>query len=176
MNILKTTLLSILTAACLSVQLLPRPMNLEFTSVIVFVTGMVFGGLFGALLGASVMFVNGFLSPYGFAGIALPFQVIGMASIGVVGGLYSKMTKFNLSKEGFIETAVLGAFLTFSYDVFTNMSIAVWIAFSGVPFPQAFLVALIPGAIPLVIHVVWNTALFGALTVPLVNTMRKMLG
>jgi len=151
-------------------------MNLEFTSVIAFVTGMVFGVLFGALLGASVMFVNGFLSPYGFAGIALPFQVVGMASIGVVGGLYSKMAKFNSSKGGFIETAVLGAFLTFIYDVFTNIGIAFWIAFSGVPFPQALLVALIPGAIPLVIHVIWNTAVFGALTVPLVNAMRKMLG
>jgi hypothetical protein len=176
MNILKITLLSILAAACLSVQLLPRPMNLEFTSVLVFVTGMVFGVLFGALLGTSVMFVNGFLSPYGFAGIALPFQVVGMASIGVVGGLYSKMAKFSFSKGGFIETAILGAFLTFIYDVLTNMSIAVLNAFSGMPLRQALLVALIPGASPMVMHVVWNTALFGALTVPLVNAMRNILG
>jgi hypothetical protein len=174
MNILKITLLSVLAAACLSVQLLPRPMNMEFTSVIVFVTGMVFGVLFGALLGASVMFVNGFLSPYGFAGTVMPFQIIGMASIGVVGGLYSKMAKFNLSKGGFVETAILGAFLTFIYDVITNLGIAV--SGSGMPFPQAFIFFLITGAVPSAIHVIWNTALFGALTVPLVKAMRNMLG
>jgi hypothetical protein len=174
MKILKITLLSILAAACLSVQLLPRPMNLEFTSVIVFVAGMVFGVLFGALLGTSVMFVNGFLSPYGFAGIILPFQIIGMTSIGVAGGLYSKMAKFSLSKGGFIETAILGAFLTFIYDVVTNVGTAVSI--SGLPFPQALILVLITGAVPSVIHVGWNTVLFGGLVAPLVNAMHKMLG
>jgi hypothetical protein len=164
MKILKITLLSILAAACLSVQLLPRPMNLEFTSVIVFVAGMVFGVLFGALLGTSVMFVNGFLSPYGFAGIILPFQIIGMTSIGVAGGLYSKMAKFSLSKGGFIETAIL----------VTNVGTAVSI--SGLPFPQALILVLITGAVPSVIHVGWNTVLFGGLVAPLVNAMHKMLG
>ena len=176
MNTIKITLLSVLSATCLSVQLLPRPMNLEFTSVIVFVTGMIFGVFFAGMVGGSVMFVNGFLSPYGFAGIALPFQIVGMAIIGVVGGIYSKMADSKLSKEGFIETAVLGAFLTFTYDVVTNVSAAVPITLSGVPFSQALIIVFVRGAIPSAIHIGWNTALFGLVTGPLVSTMQKMLG
>lgn len=172
MNTQKLALISVLTAVCLGIQLLPRPMNIEFTSLITFVTGVMFGGFFGALLGTLVMFVNGFLSSYGFAGVVLPFQIVGMVIIGGVGGLYAKMGTGRLS-AGLMETAVLGAFLTFVYDVVTNVGTAVWLTLSGVPFPQACIVALISGAIPSVIHVGWNASLFFAVTVPLMNAMQK---
>ncbi len=151
-------------------------MNLEFTSLIIFVSGMVFGSIVGGLLGALVMFVNGFLSPYGFAGVVMPFQIAGIGLIGVVGGLYARMANGRPSAEGFAEAAILGAFLTFVYDVITNVGTAVFIMLSGLSFPQALAAALISGALPSAIHVVWNTALFGFVTVPLVNTMHKMLG
>ena len=174
LNTERLALLSVHTAVCLGLQLLPRPMNLEFTSVISFVTGMVFGSFFGALLGGSVMFANGFLSPYGFAGIVLPFQIASMALIGVAGGIYSKTTTNKLSAGNFVETVVLGAFLTLIYDVVTNVGTAVYLA-SSMPFSEALIAALIMGAIPSVMHVVWNTFLFGAATVPLVNAMQKTL-
>jgi len=170
----RLALLSVLTAVCLGLQLLPRPMNLEFTSLISFVTGMVFGSFYGASLGALIMFVNGFLSPYGFAGVVLPFQIAGMVLIGVVGGLYARMATGKLSSENFVETLVLGAFLTFVYDVVTNVGTAVYLA-SSLPFHEALIAVLIAGAIPSIIHVVWNSFLFGAVTFPLVNAMQKAL-
>ncbi len=174
MNTQRLALLSILTAVCLGLQLLPRPMNLEFTSVISFVTGMVFGSFFGALLGGSVMLANGFLSPYGFAGVVLPFQITGMALIGVAGGLYSKTATDKMSAGRFGEAMILGAFLTLAYDVVTNVGTAVYLA-PSLPFPEALIVALVMGAIPSAMHVAWNFFLFGAVTVPLVNAMQKTL-
>lgn len=175
MNTKKLALISILIAVCLGIQLLPRPMNLEFTSLFVFVTGIVFGGFAGAALGALVMFVNGFLSPYGFAGVVLPFQILGMVLIGVVGGLYAKMWAGKVSATGFAETVVLGAFLTFIYDVITNVGTAVFLASGRMPLPEALVLVLITGAIPSIMHIVWNSFLFGTVTVPIVNAMQKTL-
>jgi hypothetical protein len=175
MQTLKLTLLSVLIAACLGLQLIPRPMNLEFTSLFCFVTGMVFGILYGAGLGASVMFINGFLSPYGPAGSVLPFQIVGMVMIGAVGGLYGKMAGSKLSLGNSVEPLVLGAFLTFVYDVITNVATALFLQGPVLSFAQALMVALVTGAVPSLIHVVWNTFLFGAVTIPLVNSMQRTL-
>lgn len=168
----RIALLSILSALCLGIQLLPRPMNLEFTSVIAFTTGMVFGSVFGGSLGAAVMFVNGFLSPYGAAGVVLPFQIVGMTLVGIVGGLYARTANGRFSAVGFFEVAVLGAFLTFIYDVVTNIGTAFYL---DLPFNEAIVAALISGIPASIIHIAWNTSLFGTVTVPLVNTMKKMI-
>ena len=171
----RLALLSVLTALCMGIQLLLRPMNAEFTSLISFATGMVFGSLYGASLGILVMFVNGFLSPYGFAGVVLPFQIIGMGSIGLVGGLYARITHKGMRAGAFIEAAVLGAFLTFIYDVLTNVGTAVHFTLTGMPFSEALVAALVSGALPAAFHVVWNAVLFGTVSVPLVNAMHEML-
>ncbi len=175
MRAAQLALISILFAACLGIQLVPRPMNLEFTSLITFATGMVFGSVFGASLGATVMFINGFLSPYGTAGVALPFQIAGMMLIGIAGGLYAKISSGGFSAGWFFEAAVLGAFLTFIYDVVTNISMAVLLSLTGLPFHEALMAALITGIVPSIIHIVWNTALFGAVTIPMVNAMKKVM-
>jgi len=175
LNTQRLALLSVLGALCLGIQLLPRPMNLEFTSLIVFSVGMVFGGLYGSALGALVMFLNGFLSPYGFAGVVMPFQIAGMVLIGASGGVYAKMANGRMAAGGFVEAAVLGAFLTFIYDLITNMGTAVFISMSGVRFPEALVSALVLGAIPAVIHTGWNAVLFLTVNVPLVNAMHRML-
>lgn len=175
MDTRRLALLSVLTALCLGIQLLPRPMNVEFTSLIAFATGMVFGSLYGSSLGILVMLANGFLSPYGFAGVVLPFQVVGMGSIGLAGGLYKRMTDETTKPRAFAEAAILGVFLTFIYDVLTNVGTAVFFTLSGMPFHEALITALILGAVPAAIHVAWNAALFGTVTVPLVSAMHGML-
>jgi len=174
MNTQRLALLSVLAAVCLGLQLLPRPMNLEFTSLISFVTGMAFGSLLGAMLGALVMFINGFLSPYGFAGVVLPFQIAGIVLVGATGGLYARITTYKWSAGNFMETMVLGASLTFIYDVVTNVGTAVYLA-SSMPFSEALITALVMGAIPSAMHIVWNAVLFAGVTVPLVNAMQKTL-
>jgi hypothetical protein len=159
-----------------SIQLTPRPPNVEFTSLIVFLVGAVFGVSFGVALGVLVMFVNGFFSVWGFAGLMLPFQAAGMALVGIGGGLYGRARGGSYDVWSCIEAAVLGAFLTLVYDVVTNFGVAVSYMLVGVPILLAFVNTIISGALFLVIHVVSNTAVFGVIFVPLTNTLQKVLG
>jgi len=156
--------------------LTPRPPNVEFTSLIVFLVGAIFGISFGATLGILVMFINGFFSPWGFAGLMLPFQVTGMVLVGIGGGLYRR-TRGGLYDTGsYFETAVLGAFLTLVYDIITNFGVAVSYMLLGIPILPAFITAIIYGALFSVIHVVSNTAVFGVAFFPLTNALQKLLG
>jgi hypothetical protein len=158
-----------------AIQILPRPPGLEFTSLLTFSTGAVLGSILGASLGVVVMLANAFLSPYGLAGINMPFQMLGMGIIGTIGGLY-KMDN-NGKARFFAETAVLGAFLTFVYYLITNMGFAITVALvSRISIFEAVAVAQVTGAIVTLFYVVSNTVLFGAGAVPLVNAMRKLLG
>jgi hypothetical protein len=156
--------------------LTPRPPNVEFTSLIVFLVGAVFGVSLGGVLGVLVMLINGFFSPWGFAGLMLPFQVTGMAITGVGGGLYKRATAGSYSARSCIETAVCGAFLTLLYDIITNLGVAVSYALIGMPIYVAFASAIISGALFSLIHVVSNTAVFGIAFVPLTNSLQKLLG
>jgi len=164
----RITLLSVIAASCIAIQLTPRPPNVEFTSVITFTVGIVFGSVFGATLGALVMLVNGFLSPWGFCGLSMLFQMVGMAIVGFVGGLFKKITNEGTARLC-VEAAVLGAFLTFVYDIITNVGFAV--AF-GIP----LIAALITGIVFSLIHVSSNTILFGFLAIPLSYSIRNFLG
>ncbi len=170
----RITLLSIMAAACIAIQLIPRPPNVEFTSVITFTVGVVFGSVFGATLGALVMLINGFLSPFGFGGLLVPFQMLGMTIIGFVGGLFKEFGIFKkITTEGTarlcVEAAVLGAFLTLVYDIITNAGFAVTF---GVP----IIAAILTGVALSVIHVSSNTILFGFLAIPLSYAMQNVLG
>jgi hypothetical protein len=170
------SLFVVLAALCLGIQLTPRPLNVESTSLIVFLTGAVLGVTFGAGLGSLVMFINGFLSPYGFAGLLLPFQMIGMALVGVGGGLYGRSSGGSYDSVSCVEAAVLGAFLTLIFDVLTNLGWAVPMMLEGQPILLAFVSVLVSGAFPSLVHVVSNTVFFGAAFVPVTSAVRKLLG
>jgi len=169
-------LLIILAALCLGMQLTPRPPNVEFTSLVVFLVGAVFGTSFGVALGILVMFVNAFFSPWGFAGLMLPFQVAGMMLVGVGGALYGRTKNGLYNARSCIEAAILGAFLTLVYDVITNFGVAVSYMLVGMPLLLAFVSAIISGAIFSVIHIVSNVVVFGLIFFPLTNTLQKLLG
>jgi len=156
--------------------LTPRPPNIEFTSLVVFLVGAVFGISFGATLGILVMLINGFFSPWGFAGLMLPFQVAGMVIVGIGGGLYRRTRGGSYDASSCVEAAVLGAFLTLVYDIITNFGVAISYMLIGMPILQAFITAIISGAIFSAIHVVSNTAVFGIIFFPLTNTLQRLLG
>ena len=170
LRIRKVAVLAVMTALCVGLQLTPRPPNIEFTSIICFFTGFLYGPIFGISLGALTMFINGFLSPYGNAGVIMPFQVLGMALIGLAGGVYRRSLHSMPSPRWFsIEVAFLAAFLTFSYDMITNVAYAflfdVDLAFaivSGVPFT--------------IIHIVSNIVLFGTTLLGLVKVTQNVTG
>jgi hypothetical protein len=122
------------------------------------------------------MSINGFFSPWGFAGFVLPFQVIGMVIIGIAGALHERARVGSDKVRSCVETAVIGAFLTLVYDVVTNLGFALSYALAGTPFYLAIVGAIISGSLFSVIHVVANAAVFGAIFVPLTSTLRKLLG
>ncbi len=165
----------VLAALCIGIQLTPRPF-VEFTSLIVFLTAAVLGVSFGVGLGVLVMLINGFVSPWGVAGLLLPFQVIGMATVGVGGGLYRRSRGGSYDANSYAETAVLGAFLTLGYDVITNFGFAITLMLMGQPIFLAFISALMSGAVFSVVHVVSNAVLFGAAFVPVTNALQELLG
>jgi len=167
--------MAVLGVLCLVIQLAPRPPNVEFTSLFTFLTGFVFGPIVGGLFGAFVMFVNGFLSPWGFAGLNMPFQMAGMALTGLAGGIYRKFARETFRMEFCLEAAILGAFLAVLYDLITNFGYAVFQTLSGVPFGKAFLIALAYGTPFSIIHVISNTAVFGFAFFPMVKAANKML-
>lgn len=169
-----------MAALCTALQILPRPTGLEFTSILTFTAGVVFGSVFGVSLASVVMLVNGFLSPFGFASINLPFQILGMGLIGAVGGFY-KMEKDGTARF-VLETAIIGAFLTFIYYLITNAAFALYLALSPsqpgqaqVPFIEALTIVQVTGVPFTSAYVVTNAFLFGVGTVPIVNSMRKIL-
>jgi hypothetical protein len=161
---------------CIGIQLTPRPGNVEFTSLITFIVSAVLGMSFGVGLGVLVMFVNGFLSPWGVAGLILPFQIIGIAVVGIGGSLYRRSRSNSYDATSCVETAVLGAFLTLIFDVITNFGFAVTQMLAGQPILLAFIAALVSGALFSLLHIVSNTVLFGAAFVPVTNAMQRLLG
>lgn len=175
MNCRRIALLSVLSALCIGIQLTPRPPNVEFTSLICFVVGFMFGAVLGAVLGALTMFINGFLSPWGVAGVVMPFQMAGMALIGFTGGVYRRVLGKNYvevkdpPKILNIEVSFLAAFLTLFYDVTTNIG---WALPYGVP----IIVALVQGVWFTVVHVASNTVFFGSAFFILVRVISSLLG
>lgn len=168
-------LLSVLFAVTTSLQVVPRPLGVEFTSLITFSTGVVFGGIIGASLGFFVMFVNAFLSPWGLASLNMPFQMLGMSIIGAVGGFYKIDQGGNA--RFYAETAILGAFLTFIYYLITNVGYAIYFSLflSRISILEALVLVQVTGVVFTIIYMVTNIFIFGVGAVPLVNAMRKIL-
>ncbi len=175
-NSREITLLSIFTALCLGIQLAPRPANVEFTSLFTFLIGFIFGSRTGALFGSFIMFINGFFSPWGFSGLNMPFQISGMAFIGIVGGVYKKyFLSTQTSAEFVAEIAVLGGFLTVIYDLITNLGVALQFALTGAPIPWAIFSALAWGMPFSILHVGSNILVFGGAFFPLIKALNKAI-
>lgn len=176
LNTRQMALLSVLTAVSLGIQLAPRPPNVEFTSLFAFIVGILYGSLVGGFFGGFVMFVNGFLSPWGFAGLMMPFQIVGMATIGFAGGIYKRYVVGVHSAQVCVEVAVLGAFLTLLYDITTNVGVAVSLALTGTPQHIALISAFSMGAPFSLVHIVSNIALFGSGFIPLIKAIQRVPG
>jgi len=174
-SVQKVALLCVLTAVGLVVQLFPRPPNVEFTSLLTFVVGVMFGTAVGVASGGLIMFVNGFLSPWGFAGLIMPFQMAGMAIAGVTGGIYRRYLPNPTQAWFFVEAAVLGAFIALIYDVITNIGVAFSFVMAGTSPHLALFSALSWGAPFSLIHVVSNTVVFGAIFLPLTRALHNLL-
>ncbi len=170
---LKIALISILIAVCVCIQLTPRFANVEFTSFIIFIIGVLSGSYLGLFSGIVVMLVNGFLSPWGYAGINLPFQMVGMSVAGLTGGLYRKHLPAQDYGTFCFEAAVLGALIAFTYDLITNFGFAVWVTSSGIPSGISLIMVFVSGALFSLVHVVSNTIIFGTFFLPFIKVYDK---
>lgn len=173
----KLALFGILAALCLAIQLTPRPPNVEFTSFFTFTVGVIFGVFYGGFFGCFVMFVNGFLSPYGFAGLIMPFQMVGMAIAGILGGVYRRLIPEGIHSARFCtETAIVGAIIALIYDLVTNVGVGLWFVGGGTDFALAMLMAIAYGVFFSIVHILSNTAVFGILTLPSIKALNDLVG
>ena len=147
---------------------------MEFTSLFAFTVGFMFGSIMGAFFGSFIMFVNGFLSPWGFGGLNMPFQMCGMGIIGAVGGLYRKHLQIPRMTNFYAEVAVSGAVLTVVYDFITNFGVAISYIIAGMNPTLAVITAIGYGAPFSLIHVGSNIAVFGIAFFPLIKALNQI--
>jgi len=174
MNTRQLALISLLTAFCVGLQLTPRPPNVEFTSLTSFTIGVAFGVWAGAFVGGMTMFVNGFFSPWGHAGLNIPFQVAGMLFAGVLGHIYRMFAPNKYSSTRFcLEAGVLGAFIALVYDLITNVGVGVQFILAGVDPALALFSAIAYGSFFSLVHIVSNGAVFGFLWLPFAKALNN---
>jgi len=175
MNTHQLALLSLLTSLCVGIQLTPRPPNVEFTSLISFTVGAAFGSWAGAFLGGLAMFINGFFSPWGHAGLNMPFQVVGMAIAGILGRVYRIFAPKELNSARFcLETAILGALIALIYDLITNVGVGFQFVLAGVDPTLALFSAMAYGSFFSLIHILSNSAVFGFLWLPFTSALNSL--
>jgi hypothetical protein len=133
------------------------------------------GALVGALFGSFVMLVNGFLSPFGFGGLNIPFQMVGMIIAAVFGGIYGRFTRnIRFGTNFFLETAVLGAFIALVYDLITNLGVGVQLILTGENSYLALFTAVAIGSFYSLVHIVSNSVVFGVLFLPVTNALNNL--
>ena len=174
MNTQRLGFFIVMTALCLALQIAPRPPNVEFTSFFSFVVGLAEGAVIGAFFGSFVMLINGFVSPYGFGGLNIPFQMAGMIIAGVLGGMYRRFTpKIDFSAKFSLETAVLGALIALVFDLITNVGYGMQLILTGESLSLALFTAIAYGAFYSLLHIISNSVVFGALFLPIMNALNS---
>ena len=145
-----------------SLMLVP---NIELITVIVFMSGLMLGWRWGALVGGTAIFIYSGLNPMG-SGLSFPplffMQILGMVITGFTGGLFSR---FFLEKEtnifSLITLGLLGFICTFIYDFLTLISypLSAGLGLSGM------IAALVKGIGFTLLHEISNTIVF-VVTIP----------
>jgi len=188
-------LISVFSALCVVIgyikisSLFSLPNVVEFTAVLVFVSGLMFGWVVGALDGAiSVAIITlipyPLTSPAAFLFVTPPILLavmIGLGALyGIVGGILGKRYSVKkMSRRMVVELAFLGFLLTFTYDVLGSVGfyLAYSIYYSSVW--EAILWTFIPTfymPYPPIIHTFTNTVIFALLVPPLVKAIGRLQG
>ena len=145
-----------------SLMLVP---NIELITVIIFMSGLMLGWRWGALVGGTAIFIYSGLNPMG-SGLSFPplffMQILGMAITGFTGGLFRS---FILEKESNIFSLIilglLGFICTFIYDFLTLISypLSAGLGLSGM------IAALVKGIGFTLLHEISNAIVF-VVTIP----------
>jgi uncharacterized membrane protein len=141
--------------------------NVEVSSVMVFLSGFLFGLTTGALTGLVSMTIFEIWNPWGPFIPPIGVAVIGCTIlIGVVGGITGKNVQYTETYDSkwFLGPGIIGVFLTVFYDLVTSFA-------SSVTWGAPFSVILVFGLPFTLIHVISNGILFGALTPPIAKVV-----
>jgi LytS/YehU family sensor histidine kinase len=187
-------LISVFSAVCIvvgygkDVALASFPGLVEFMTVLIFVGGLLFGYVVGALIGAISMTVY-MLIPYAITHPAafltmispvLLTVMIGLGALfGYVGGLLGKRyTPMKINSRLLAEMALWGFMLTFFYDVMGSVGFYIAYPIFYTSVWEAIYLTFIPLYLPYppIIHTFTNTMVFAFLVPPLVKALRNCPG
>jgi uncharacterized membrane protein len=141
--------------------------NVELSSVMVFLSGCLFGPFIGAIVGFIAMSIYQMWNPWGAFIPPIGAAVIGCTIvIGIVGGIIgSALNRLAYSDDRWILLPCLfGILLTLFFDLVTNFAYTVGF---GIPFT----IAIATGLPFMIVHIVSNAILFGLLTQPVTRAI-----
>ena len=164
----RVALVSIMTALALvgSYVFVAIP-NVELGSVVLFITGLVFGIEIGLATMLITTVIFGMINPWGAAVPAILLsQVIAWAIVVITGYLVGLSKTPEKHKQSYL--GVLGFLVTLIFDLITNLGYSI-----GVSIPYS--IALVTGFPYLVIHVVSNMIIFSQGIPPIEKIIRNNL-
>jgi LytS/YehU family sensor histidine kinase len=144
--------------------------NIELSSVMVFLSGVLFGPVIGALVGFTAMLIYQLWNPWGPFVPPIGLAIIGCTLfIGIIGGILGKaLNQIEYSDtRWFLLPILFGILLTLFFDLVTDI---VYSLSFGVP----LVVALVTGLPFMLIHIVSNATLFGLLTQPVTRAIDQL--
>ena len=144
--------------------------NVELSSVMVFLSGFLFGPFIGAFVGLIAMSIYQLWNPWGAFNPPIGIAVIGCTIvIGIIGGIIGSALKrlAYTDNRWFLLPGLFGILLTIFFDFTTNFAYSV-------SFGLPFIVTMITGFPFMVVHIVSNTILFGLLTQPVTQAVDQL--
>ena len=163
-----------MTAVCVSLgYMLAGIPNVELMTITTFVAGYLLGPGLGALVGAISITLHSVFNPLG---AALPplllAQIAGFSVVGVTGGLLGPVVARMERRIGaLLVCAILGFVLTLFYDVLSN--VGAFYVITGENAPQSLVQFVAAGVAFMVMHLVWNTAIFLVVLKPVLNVLAR---
>jgi len=167
--------------------LTPYLYNVEFMTVLIFVSGFCFGWLVGLLVGAIaetiyILFPYPVLSPATITSTS-PVLIVIMAALaalyGVVGGVRGRRWKPPSDMRRFVvEMALWGFVLTFVFDVLSSVGFYVAYPFVYPSVWEAVYLTFVPlppfMLYPPIVHTFANTIIFALVATPLILAIKRM--
>lgn len=146
--------------------------NFKFMDFLVFISGFVFGPVVGGSIGILIWMVYGVINPYGFVPQIWLATMFSESIYGFAGGFLGRknpLNKFEGDHLGFgVFLGALGLFLTFIYDLITNVVYAYTL---NIP----LIIALITGVPFALVHQLSNALIFGICSIPVIATIEKFV-
>ncbi|MHA1467623.1 MAG: ECF transporter S component [Promethearchaeota archaeon] len=155
--------------------------NIELFTLMIFLAGFILGKRDGAIVGAFSSFIFVFFNPYGVSPLPLfAYQIGHYCLVGILGGITSnylnKKEFFKPEEDLYVSRvlvifAIIGAVITFVYDIFSTLIGA--IAIFGTL--ETFWITYIIGLPFTTVHLIGNTLGFIFILPGLIQLLYKML-